>query len=165
MGGGVVVRAAAAEDMAFVEEALGGVMGATDVVAHGELIRLTDTDVVVAWLDGVRAGVLSYWADGDGGWEIVTLVATRPGVGAGGALIDWVIGKASEHGVRRVWLITTNDNTHALRFYQRRGFDLVRIDHGAVDRSRIVKPSIPLENDGIPIRHELELELFPTPSE
>ena len=68
--------------------------------------------------------------------------------------------EARRHGARRLWLVTTNDNTHALRFYQRRGFDLVRLDRGAVDRARVLKPSIPLENDGIPMRHELELELL-----
>jgi RimJ/RimL family protein N-acetyltransferase len=63
-------------------------------------------------------------------------------------------------GVGRVWLITTNDNTAALRFYQRLGFDLVALHRDAVDAARSIKPSIPLVgNDGIPIRHELELEL------
>lgn len=54
----------------------------------------------------------------------------------------------------------TNDNTIALRFYQRRGFDLVALHRDAVTRARAeLKPSIPLEIDGIPLRHELELEM------
>ena len=55
--------------------------------------------------------------------------------------------------------ITTNDNTTALRFYQRNGFDLIRLDRYAVDRARRLKPAIPTHADGIPFRHELELEL------
>ncbi|GAA2448341.1 hypothetical protein GCM10010191_77240 [Actinomadura vinacea] len=63
-------------------------------------------------------------------------------------------------GADRLWLITTNDNLRALRFYQRYGFDLV-----AVARSRALTPSIPeIGLDGIPIRHELELELPLPPS-
>jgi hypothetical protein len=59
-----------------------------------------------------------------------------------------------------LWLITTNDNTHALRFYQRRGWDLVAVHRGAVDDARSVKPEIPEKgNDDIAIKHELELEL------
>jgi hypothetical protein len=61
-----------------------------------------------------------------------------------------------------VWLITTNDNTKALRFYQRLGFDLVRLDRDAVTEARRrLKPTIATHADGIPIRHELEMEWRP----
>jgi ribosomal protein S18 acetylase RimI-like enzyme len=57
-------------------------------------------------------------------------------------------------------LITTNDNTHALRFYQRRGFVLSALHRGAIRRSRQLKPEIPLAGfGGIPIRDELELQM------
>ena len=48
----------------------------------------------------------------------------------------------------------------ALRFYQRRGFHLVRLRAGAVDESRVsLKPEIPGVGDhGIALRDELELE-------
>jgi hypothetical protein len=63
-------------------------------------------------------------------------------------------------GCRRPWLVTTNDNLDALRFYQRRGFRLAEPHDGAVDRSReTLKPSIPEVGEyGIPIRDELVLE-------
>lgn len=55
-------------------------------------------------------------------------------------------------------MTTTNDNLHALRFYQKRGFDLFALHRFAVDRARKQKPQIPLfGNDNIPIRHEIEL--------
>jgi hypothetical protein len=66
---------------------------------------------------------------------------------------------AAAAGCSRVWLITTNDNLHALCFYQRRGFQLVAVHRDAVSRSRKIKPSIPLIGaNGIPIRDEIELE-------
>jgi hypothetical protein len=44
----------------------------------------------------------------------------------------------------RLWVITTNDNVDALRFYQRYGFCLAAVHRGAVDRSRArLKPEIP----------------------
>jgi hypothetical protein len=47
-------------------------------------------------------------------------------------------------GCTRLWLITTNDNVDALRFYQRRGFRLAALHAGAVDDSRArLKPEIP----------------------
>ena len=65
---------------------------------------------------------------------------------------------AAEMGCSR-WVVTTNDNVDALRFYQRRGFRLVAVRCGAVDDSRrTLKPSIPLAGDyGIPLRDEIEL--------
>ena len=63
-------------------------------------------------------------------------------------------------GLRRVWLVTTNDNLDALRFYQRRGLRIAAVHPGAVDRSRAVKPTIPLVDAyGIPLRDELIMEL------
>ena len=54
--------------------------------------------------------------------------------------------------------MTTNDNLDALRLYQRRGFHLARLDSGAVDRARDLKPEIPLlGRRGIPMRDELIL--------
>jgi hypothetical protein len=45
-----------------------------------------------------------------------------------------------------------------LRFYQHRGFDLSAVHRGAVTRARAeLKPGIPLEVDGIPIRPEIDL--------
>lgn len=54
---------------------------------------------------------------------------------------------------------TTNDNLDALRFYQRRGFELVELRATAVERSRAaLKPSIPARGYyDLPIRDELEL--------
>ena len=67
---------------------------------------------------------------------------------------------ARRDGARRLWLITTNHNTVALRFYQRLGFDLIALHRDGVTRARAeLKPEIPLEVDGIPLRHELELEM------
>ena len=59
----------------------------------------------------------------------------------------------------RLRLFTTNDNTGALHLFQRRGWDLVALHRGAVERDRQLKPEIPaLGLDGIPIHHLLELE-------
>jgi ribosomal protein S18 acetylase RimI-like enzyme len=59
-----------------------------------------------------------------------------------------------------VHVTTTNDNTRALRFYQRAGFDLTALRPGAVAEARKSKPEIPeVGEDGIPIRDELELTM------
>ncbi len=69
--------------------------------------------------------------------------------------------RAAELGCSRIFVITTNDNVEALRFYQRRGFRLAELRAGDVDRSRReLRPEIPEVGEfGIEIRDEIELEL------
>jgi hypothetical protein len=70
-------------------------------------------------------------------------------------------GLAAERGCRRLWLVTTNDNLHALGFYQRRGLRLCALHAGSLDRDRALKPELPEVNpdNRIPMRDLLELEL------
>jgi len=129
------------------------------VVSRGRLLDATVLPGFVAEGDGEPAGLLTYRIDG-GDCEVVTINAFPRGAGVGTALMEAVAAAARDAGCRRVWLITTNDNLRALRFYQRRGFRLAALHRDALDRSRELKPSIPeVGLDGIPLRDELELEL------
>ena len=93
--------------------------------------------------------------------EIVTIHVGEEGRGGGQALMEAVVSRARDEGVRRIWLTTTNDNLRAIAFYQRWGMDMAALIRGGVAASRAVKPSIPtVSRDGIPIRHELEFELL-----
>jgi ribosomal protein S18 acetylase RimI-like enzyme len=138
-----------------------GRWGGTTVIARaGELIDSSLLPALVATLDGERAGLLTYLVRDDQ-CEIVTLASAVEGRGVGQALLGAVKEIAERAGCRRLWLITTNDNLRALKFYQRWGMDLVALHHNAVNYSREhLKPEIPERDDlGIPIAHELELEL------
>jgi DNA-3-methyladenine glycosylase I len=74
-------------------------------------------------------------------------------------LLERVIEAARGEGCRLVWMIATNDNLSAPRFYQRRGFEMVGVRRGAVERARLRKPEIPLVGEhGIPVRDEIEPE-------
>jgi GNAT superfamily N-acetyltransferase len=129
------------------------------VVSRGRVHDATALPGFVAEDDDERVGLLTYRVDGEE-CEVMTIDAFPQGGGAGTALIEAVAAAAREAGSRRLWLITTNDNLRALRFYQRRGFHLVAVHRDALDRSRELKPSIPETGmDGIPLRDELELEL------
>ena len=64
---------------------------------------------------------------------------------------------------KRIWLITTNDNINAIKFYQKCGFVFSAVYCDAIKNSRRIKPEIPLiGNFNIPIRDELEFELILT---
>lgn len=133
--------------------------GGVELVALS-LGGVVDASRLPGWLaerDGEVVGLLTYLTSGDV-VELVTINAfTGGGVGAAllEALVEEVRGSAA-----KVRVTTTNDNTRALRFYQRAGFRLTALRPGAVDESRRLKPQIPvLGHDGIPIRDELELEM------
>ena len=131
------------------------------VVAHGAIYRPAELPGFIADRDGEIVGLATYHIANEA-CEIVTLDSLQEGLGIGAALIEAVHDVAVRSGCRRLWLITTNDNTRALRFYQKRGFRLVAVRPGAIDAARRIKPGIPqIGNDGIPIRDELELEISP----
>jgi GNAT superfamily N-acetyltransferase len=141
--------------------------GAEVVVAHGACYRPAELPGFVAQAAGAlpaagdapAVGLLTYHIEADA-CEIVTLDSQREGHGIGTALIEAAKAAARRTGCRRLWLMTTNDNMHALRFYQRRGFVLAALHRDAVAAARAIKPEIPLfGNDDIPIRDEIELEM------
>jgi len=113
----------------------------------------------VARESGEILGYILYDSAG-GDCEITVVESLRDGCGIGRALIDAVVKQAKRAGCGRVWLVTTNDNTHAIRFYQRIGFSLRAVHIDAIKKSRELKPQIPLRgSDGIEIAHEFEFEL------
>ena len=93
--------------------------------------------------------------------EIVTLNSFEENRGIGTKLIKEVLDIAQKNSCKRLWLITTNDDINAIRFYQKRGFDLKAAHINAMELSRKLKASIPLIGiDNIPIKHELEFEII-----
>ncbi|WP_432702998.1 GNAT family N-acetyltransferase [Lysinibacillus sphaericus] len=91
--------------------------------------------------------------------EIISLDSLEEGKGIGSCLVTAVEEQARQHHCTVVSLITTNDNLHALKFYQKRGYSLVEVLPNAVERARALKPEIPfIGHDGIPIRDEIRLQ-------
>ena len=146
-------------DRRWVSQFIAERWGADLVVVHGITYRPSILPGFVAVQEGDKAGLVTYQM-GAGDCEIVSLDSLRASRGIGTALIEAVKQEALEAGCHRLWLVTTNDNLHALRFYQKRGFVLVAVHRNAVDAARKIKPEIPLiGNDGIPLRDEIELEM------
>lgn len=107
---------------------------------------------------GEKIGLITYEIIG-GQCEIITLDAFHKFCGVGTKLLENVRSKAL--GCRRLWLITTNDNLDAMRFYQKRGFTIAAVHVNAILASRKIKPSIPeIGMYGIPLRDEIEFEMI-----
>jgi N-acetylglutamate synthase-like GNAT family acetyltransferase len=93
--------------------------------------------------------------------EVTSLDSLHAGQGIGTTLLETILKEAKARSCKRLFLITTNDNLNALGFYQKRGFEIVQIHHGAINESRKLKPSIPLIGmNNIPLRDEIELEMI-----
>jgi GNAT superfamily N-acetyltransferase len=132
--------------------------GAPVVAIHDTLCRPAELPGFLAKAGEHIQGILTYRIEGNA-CEIVSLDALLPRAGIGTALVEAAARAARSAKCRRLWLVTTNDNLDALRFYLRRGFRLLAVHPGATDRARLLKPSIPEVGEfGIPIHDELELE-------
>jgi ribosomal protein S18 acetylase RimI-like enzyme len=155
-----LVRAAAAPDRPAVDAFLEA--NHTAVVARrGELVDARLAQAIVAEDGGGTLVGVATWIIGGDEIELLTIHVTRQWAGIGSALLDGVAAVGRAHGCRSLWLVTTNDNVDALRFYQRRGMRLRALRPGAVAESRsTLKPTIPERGaNGITIRDELELDL------
>jgi len=134
--------------------------GSPVVVTRGRKVDPLALDGFVAEEEGKLLGAVTFIREG-AEIEIVTLDGAVENRGVGTALLDAVVARARSEGLRRLFLVTTNDNIRAIRFYQKRGWDMVALHRGAVAQARAIKPEIPaVGEDGIPIRHEIEFEMI-----
>ena len=128
------------------------------VVVHGEIFDTRHLPGFKALSENGLVGFSHYLIRGKE-CEIITLASLEEGIGVGSKLIAAVESAARSLHCSNLTLITTNDNLHALGFYQRRGFHLAALFPGQIEESRKIKPSIPeIGQDNIPIRDELRLE-------
>jgi GNAT superfamily N-acetyltransferase len=156
------LRVLAADERPWLAEHLRLAWGGSAIVSRGRVHDAARLPALVAVAGDELVGLATFHMPGRS-CELVTLEAFRRHAGIGSAILKAIARYARRRGCDRLWLVTTNDNLDALRFYQRRGLRLVAVHRGAVDEARQVKPSIPLVGEhGIEIHDELELEMvFP----
>jgi len=157
--GQVTIRAFTDADRPWAERLLGENFGGRLQVRLGAVIDPLACPGLVAEREGEPVGIVAYETDGDD-VEVVYIEVTAKQGGIGTRLLDALEARTE---ARRLWLVTTNDNLDALRFYQRRGFRIAQVRPGAVDEARkTLKPAIAeVGSFGIPIRDEIVLERHP----
>lgn len=152
------VRPLEEADKGWVREALKRYWASTRQVTKGRLHQADELPGFAAMRDEEPVGLLTYEIRNNA-CEIVTHNSLAGHGGIGSCLLAEVRKLAREQKCSRLWCITTNDNMPALRFYQRRDFEIVALHRNAVNEGRELKPEIPdVGMDGIRIRHEIELE-------
>lgn len=156
------VRDFVPDDRAWATDLLSGYGGGTSQMARfGELLNPVEHEGLVAEVDGRPIALLTV-SETDRGLEVLTLHSEVAGVGAGSRLLETALRVAVASDAPRLWLVTTNDNLHAIRWYLRRGMGVAAVHHGGADADRRdVKPEIPERNpdNGLPIRDYVEFEL------
>lgn len=59
-------------------------------------------------------------------------------------MVNAVLNIARKQNLKRVWLVTTNDNLSAQNFYLKKGFKIIAVYKDAMKQARKLKPQIPL---------------------
>ena len=155
-----LVRTIQPEDRPLVDQIIVKRWGETRIVSRG---RIHD----VRYLSGFIAvdfesiiGVLTFEIESNS-CEIVTLDSLRENIGVATALLHAIEEYCMNSNLRKLWLITTNNNLRAIEFYKNRGFSLIATHKNALKATRKIKPFIPkFDEGGVPIRDELEFAKF-----
>ena len=115
--------------------------GSDFMVTKGQIHHYDDLDGYLAIDNNKIVGVLTFIKFNDE-VEIISLDSFKENTGVGTALLNKVIDFAKQNSIKRLWLITTNDNLNALRFYQKRNWSLTALHRDAVTEARKIKPTI-----------------------
>lgn len=133
---------------------------ATTMVLRGDILDMTRAEGFFVEEDGAILALLTYRFDGTI-FEILSLDSLRENEGTGTRMVAEAVRRAKALGAEKIVVITSNDNMRAMGFYQKRGFDLVKLYRNGLDAARRLKPDIPMVGrDNIPLRHELEFEMI-----
>ena len=152
------IREITENDRTWVKSIFVNYWGGDFSVSRGKKFSAEELPGFIAETGIEKVGLITYNINNKE-CEITTLNSLLEKNGIGTALIERVKQAAREENCKCLWLITTNDNTQALRFYQKLEFTIKAIHVNAMAESRKLKPGIPLfGNDEIPIRDEIELE-------
>ncbi|NTV36416.1 MAG: GNAT family N-acetyltransferase [Anaerolineaceae bacterium] len=152
------LRALTPEDQPWVSDFMKEHWGEDRIIVHNQEYIPSRLAGFAAFRDDHLAGLATYTINNNE-CELTSLNSLIHGQGTGKALLDAVRKTAISSGCWRLWLVTTNDNLHALGFYQKCGLRICAIYPGAVDEARKQKPAIPtVAENGLPIRDEIELE-------
>jgi GNAT superfamily N-acetyltransferase len=155
----MIVREIENNDLEFVKKEWTDNWGSERIVPKGNTFYYDSSPGFVLEIDNILLGHITYNIN-KFDCEIVSLSSKKENIGIGSALVQKVKEVAVDAGCNRLWLITTNDNIHALRFYQKKGFHIAAIYLNSIAERRKIKPEIPISGDyNIPIRDEIELEM------
>lgn len=153
----ITIRLITPEDAPWILSFVKQEWGSDIMVTKGQIHHCAHCKGLIAEENTVPVGLLLYEIK-EKNIEIVSLNAIKKYAGIGTGLLEKLTRIAQQNEIKKIWLVTTNDNLDALRFYQKRGFVFSAVYPNTIEKSRAIKPQIPLYgNYGIPLRDEIEL--------
>ncbi|MFZ2035901.1 MAG: GNAT family N-acetyltransferase [Dehalococcoidales bacterium] len=155
------INTASKTDFEWIKELYTRTWSGDICVSRGKVQKVDDfTGGFVAETGGQNTMFITYTVTGPE-VEITGIVSLKEKSGVGSALVKAVIEMAKKQKLKKVCLVTTNDNLNGIGFWQKRGFKLVKVYPGSMEYVRKIKPAVPLIGEnGIPLRDELELEMI-----
>lgn len=154
----IKLRAFLPSDHSWLKDLMNKDWGGLPLVIRGKKYDPTLLDGIIAENDKKIAGFLFFNISGRD-CEIIVFEVFEKFKGTGSIILDHLKQIAKNSQCQRIYLMTTNDNLDALRFYQKRGFHICGIHLDSVKISRKIKPSIGIIGDyGITVRDEIDLE-------
>ena len=155
------IKTAAKADFEWIKELYRQYWSGDICVSRGKVQKVDDfTGGFVAETGGQNTGFVTYTITGPE-MEITGMVSLKEKSGIGSALVKEVIELAKKQKIKKVCLVTTNDNLNGIGFWQKRGFKLVKVYPCSMEYVRKIKPAVPLIGEnGIPLRDELEQEMI-----
>jgi GNAT superfamily N-acetyltransferase len=148
------VRPLGDRDRGWLTELVTREWGLPVVSISGVYAHPGDLPGFVAEEDGRPLGAITYRATADE-CEVVTLNSLRKNQGVGSALLNRVKLIADQQGLR-LWLITTDENTGAIRFYENRGMTRLAVHKDFVYLVRVHKSGLGDEAKGDDYRDAIE---------
>lgn len=160
MATAIKLRSSTPKDTKWLEELMTRDWGGLPLVIRGKKYYPASLDGIIAENENGIAGFLFYEVR-DQDCEIIVFEIFDKFKGTGTQILNQLKEIATNKKCRRLYLMTTNDNLDALRFYQKRGFHICGIHLDSVKISRQIKPTIGMTGDhGIPVRDEIDLEFL-----
>lgn len=156
----IKIRKSNKADLEWIKNLFVKNWGSDFIISRGKIHQPENLEGFIAEENGKKAGLITFNIENNE-LEIVSIDSLKPKKGIGGMLVKEVIDFAKGKNLKRIWLIMTNDNLNALKFYQKNGFHLVKIYPNAITESRKIKSQIPeIGENEIPLRDEIELEII-----
>ncbi len=152
------IRLVEEDDRKWISQLIKEEWSSNRIVTRGRSHDIENLPGFIAVYKNEKAGLLTYIIENEE-CEIITLNSLIVNIGIGTSLLGSLESFLLSKKVKRIWVITTNDNLDALRFYQKKGFRIKAIYIDAIKDSRKLKPEISILGFyDIEIRDEIELE-------
>jgi len=154
----ITLREIKSTDQEWIKKISLDLWNSVKIVSQHKIYYTDKLSGILALYQDTRAGLLLYSID-QPTLNIISLNTLFENIGIGSKLIERIEKIGIKKKLKKVRVTTTNDNIDALRFYQAKGFQIIKVNVDIMNKYRKLKPELPkLGFYNIEIRDEFVLE-------